>query len=194
MVLTTATILAQNLDQVSLIYVDGDMIQVTNGDQELLQESTMLADCTTLYSDGSFKTADGQQYRLKDGECLDMYGIRYRNEYQYRYKIKKENKDLTQTQLQSRYQNKFHYVKVDGDVFKVKNLVQDRIRKPITLKNNIVVDPFGTYQTPDQQEIRFKDGECLNMNGVKFEGIYEYRKVLAKKSKALQKNKKSTAL
>ncbi|MBQ0734760.1 DUF6799 domain-containing protein [Aquimarina celericrescens] len=194
MVFTIVTVLAQNLDQVNLMYVDGDMIKIKDGDQEQLQESTMLADCTTLYPDGTFKTADGEQFRLKDGECLDMYGIRYRNEYQYRYKVKKENKGLSQTQLQNKYQNRFHYLRVDGNVFKIQNLAQNRVRKPITLENKIIVDPFGTYQTPDQQEIRFNDGELLNMKGVKYDGIYEYRKVLAQMNKTQQKNKKSDAL
>ncbi len=194
MVFATVTVLAQNLDQVNLMYVDGDMIKIKDGDQEQLQESTMLADCTTLYPDGTFKTADGEQFRLKDGECLDMYGIRYRNEYQYRYKVKKENKGLSQTQLQNKYQNRFHYLRVDGNVFRIQNLAQNRVRKPITLENKIIVDPFGTYQTPDQQEIRFNDGELLNMKGVKYDGIYEYRKVIAKMNKTQQKNKKSDAL
>ncbi|GAA4272827.1 hypothetical protein GCM10022258_21210 [Aquimarina gracilis] len=194
MVLGTLSLTAQNMDQSSLVYIDGDMIQFEDNNQELLEESTMLLDCSTLFPDGSFKTADGLQFRLKDGECLDMYGIRYRNEYQYRYKMKKENKDLTPVQLQNRYQDKVHYIKLNGDVFKIKNRYQKRIRKPVTLKNNTIVDPFGTYKTPGQEEIRFKDGECLNSSGVKFEGISEYRKVLAKKSKTQQKTKKSTAL
>jgi hypothetical protein len=32
--------------------------------------------------------------RLRNGECLDMNGVKYSNEYQYRSKIKKENKIL----------------------------------------------------------------------------------------------------
>jgi hypothetical protein len=37
----------------------------------------------------------GDRLRLRDGECLDMNGVKYSNEYQYRSKIKQENKNLT---------------------------------------------------------------------------------------------------
>ncbi len=187
MALGTTTLTAQDL--VSFLFVDGDMVQLADNEQVRLEEPIILQDCTVLNPDGSFQTMDGKQLRLKDGECLDMYGIKYRNEYQYRYKVKKENKDLTQLQKQSRYENKFHYVKVDGVVYKIKNQAQNRLRKPFTLKNGFVVDPYGTYKTPDLEEIRLKDGECLNMSGVKFEGMSQYRKVLGKKNRMAQKIK-----
>jgi hypothetical protein len=38
----------------------------------------------------------GDRLRLRDGECLDMNGVKYSNEYQYRSKIKQENKNLTE--------------------------------------------------------------------------------------------------
>ncbi len=183
MVLGILSITAQNQDQQTFMFIDGDMLQIIDREQVQLDASIMLSDCTTLNPDGSFLTADGEQLRLKDGECLDVYGVKYRNERQYRYKMKKENKGLNQAQIANRYQNKFHYIKIGGGVFKIQNVAQNRIRKPFTLKNGIVLDPFGIYKTADQEEIRLKEGEFFNMNGVKFENPYQYRKMISKKNK-----------
>jgi hypothetical protein len=42
----------------------------------------------------------GDRLRLRNG-CLDMNGVKYSNEYQYRSKIKQENKNLTHDGTQS---------------------------------------------------------------------------------------------
>jgi hypothetical protein len=44
----------------------------------------------------------GDRLRLRNGECLDMNGVKYSNEYQYRSKIKQENKKFTQSQMMER--------------------------------------------------------------------------------------------
>ncbi|MBQ4819650.1 DUF6799 domain-containing protein [Aquimarina sp. MMG016] len=172
-----------NLEETILMYVDGDMLQVIDRDHLVLEESVILEDCTVLNSDGSFQAMDGGQSRLKDGECMDMYGIKYRNEYQYRYKVKKENKDLTGTQLDSRYEKKYHFIKIGSKVYQITDVSQKRLRKDITIGNGIVLDPYGTYQEPGQERVRLRDGECLNMGGVKFDNSYDQRKLMAKKIK-----------
>jgi uncharacterized membrane protein len=54
--------------------------------------------------DGTFQKR-GDRLRLRNGECLDMNG-KYSNEYQYRSKIKQENKNLTQSQMMERNQKR----------------------------------------------------------------------------------------
>jgi hypothetical protein len=57
--------------------------------------------------------------RLRDGECLDMNGVKYSNEYQYRSKIKQENKNLTKPDDGA--QKRSHLTVIDGNVYQIKN-------------------------------------------------------------------------
>jgi hypothetical protein len=69
--------------------VDGDVLQIRDRDQIRLQDKIILTDGTTVNPDGSSR---GDRLRLRNGECLDMNGVKYSNEYQYRSKIKQESK------------------------------------------------------------------------------------------------------
>ncbi|MFD2564369.1 DUF6799 domain-containing protein [Aquimarina rubra] len=183
--LGTITLIAQNqnLEQTILMYVDGDMLKVVDKAITPLQETIILDDCTVLNPDGSFQAMDGYQSRLKEGEIMDMYGIEYRNEYQYRYKTKKENKGLNETQLEMRYQKKLHYIKISGKVYQVDNGSQKRLRNNLDLGNGIVIDPYGIYKESGKEQVRLRDGECLTMSGVQYENSYEQRKNLVKNIK-----------
>jgi hypothetical protein len=90
-VLGSTALFAQDQDQDRLI-VDGDVLQIRDRDQIRLQDKIILTDGTTVNPDGTF------QKRIVcvcvNGECLDMNGVKYSNEYQYRSKIKQENKIL----------------------------------------------------------------------------------------------------
>ena len=95
-VLVTTAISAQDKvqdrdrDQIRLMLVDGDVLQIRDRDQIRLQDPIRLNDGTTINPDGTYLTKNRKQLRLQNGECLDMDGVKYRNEYQYRYKIKQE--------------------------------------------------------------------------------------------------------
>jgi hypothetical protein len=71
--------------------VDGDVLQIRDRDQIRLQDKIILTDGTTV---NRWYLQKKGRLRLRNGECLDMNGVKYSNEYQYRSKIKKENKIL----------------------------------------------------------------------------------------------------
>ena len=60
-----------------------------------------------------------------------MDGVKYRNEYQYRYKVQQENKGLTQVQIQERNQNRVHYMLANGEMIRVRNQSQKQATKSI---------------------------------------------------------------
>jgi hypothetical protein len=62
--------------------VDGDVLQIRDRDQIRLQDKIILTDGTTVNPDGTSRKKD--RLRLRNGECLDMNGVKYSNEYQYR--------------------------------------------------------------------------------------------------------------
>jgi hypothetical protein len=78
--------------------VDGDVLQIRDRDQIRLQDKIILTNGTTV-NQMVLSRKKGDRLRLRDGECLDMNGVKYSNEYQYRSKIKQESKNLTQSQI-----------------------------------------------------------------------------------------------
>ena len=178
----------QDRDQVRLMLVDGDVLQIRDRDQIRLQDPIRLNNGTTLNPDGTYLTKNRKQLRLKSGECLDMNGETFKNEYQYRYKIMQDNKGLAQAQLQEGNQNRIHYMLVDGEVLQIRNQSQNRLQQQLNLADGSVVNPDGTYLTRDRKQLRLQDGECLNMDGKKFTNMYNHRKMLVKKKMKANKN------
>ncbi|WP_272024000.1 DUF6799 domain-containing protein [Olleya namhaensis] len=199
-VLGTTAMIAQDKDQDRvqdqdrLMLVDGDVLQIRDQDQIRLKDKKTLNDGTTVNADGSYLTRDRDRLRLKDGECLDSDGIKYRNEYQYRYKIQQENKGLTKSQIQERNQNRVHYTLMDGEMFQIKNQSQNRIQSQLKLNDGSIVNADGTYQTRDRKQLRLQEGECLSMDGQMFKNTNKYRKMNLKKimlNKRIQKKPKT---
>jgi adhesin HecA-like repeat protein len=179
----------QDQDRTNLTMVNGEMLQLRDRAQVRLKEQVTLNDGTIITPKGLYTTKDGKQLKLKKGECLDNDGIKYRNEYQYRYKIQQENKGLDQVQIQNRNQNRIHYVLMDGDMLQVRNQLQERLQTSMTLNNGTVVNPDGTYQARDRKQLRLKDGECLNMDGKLYQNQIQHRKMLIQKNKKMLNKK-----
>jgi len=183
----------QDQDRTKLVMVNGEMLELRDRAEMHLREKQTLTDGTVVFPDGTFQTRDGERLRLQDGECLDGDGIKYRNEYQYRYKVSQENKGLTEAKIQERNQNRVHYTLVDGEMYLIRNQAQNRLQDPLELGNGVVVNADGTYQTQNRKQLQLQDGECLNMDGEKFKNTYQHRKTMVQKNmKANKMIKKGT--
>ena len=177
----------QDQDRTKLVMVNGEMLELRDRAEMRLKDKQTLSDGSVLSPDGTYQTTDGDRLKLKKGECLDGDGIKYRNEYQYRYKVGQENKGLTQDQIRERNQNRVQYTLVDGDMYVVRNQTQQRLQESLDLGNGVVVDPDGSFQTRDQKRLQLKDGECLNADGQMFSNMYQYRKMIIQKNMVPQK-------
>ncbi len=171
----------QDQDRTKLVMINGEMLELRDRAEMHLREKQTLEDGTVVFPNGQYQTRDGLKFRLKDGECLDNDGIKYRNEYQYRYKVRQENRGLTESQIQERNQNRIYYTLVDGDMYLVRNQSQHRIQDKIDLGNGVVVNADGTYQNRERKQLQLKDGECINMDGEVFRNMYQYRKMIVQK-------------
>jgi len=121
----------QDRDQDRVMLVDGDVLHIRDRDQIRLKDKIVLEDGTIVNPDGTYMTKDQDRLRLKDGECLDNDGIKYRNEYQYRYKIQKENKGLNESQVAERNQNRYQILAMDGELYQIKKSIS-RTGSPTT--------------------------------------------------------------
>jgi len=182
----------QDQDRTNLTMINGEMLQLRERAQLMLREKVTLNDGTVINSKGVYTTKEGKQLRLKNGECLDNDGIKYRNEYQYRYKIQQDNAGLSQAQIQERNQNRVHYIAVDGDMLQVRNQLQERLQTSMTLDDGTVVNPDGTYQNQDRRQLRLQDGECLNSEGKLHQNQYQYRQNLVQTHNNMRMNKVQT--
>lgn len=186
-------------DQDRLMMVDGDVLQIRDRDQIRLKDELVLNDGTIVKPNGTYKIPDQDQdrdrdrdrdqLRLRDGECLDMDGIKYRNEYQYRYKVQQENKGLSQAQVQERNQNRFHVINIEGEMYQVRNQFQNRIQEQYEFANGQSITPDGNIMKQDRLQLRLKNGECLDMDGNRFENTYRHRTKMIQKNMNKNKNK-----
>ncbi len=178
----------QDQDRTKLVLVNGEMLELQDRAQLRLKEKQTLADGTIVHPDGTYQTRNGERLRLQEGECLDGDGIKYRNEYQYRYKVNQENKGLAQNQIEERNQNRLHYMLVDGEMYRIENQFQNRLQSQFNLADGGTVNPDGTYQTRERKQLKLQDGECLNLDGQKFQNLHQHRKMMVQKN--IQANKK----
>ena len=176
-------------DQDRFILVDGDILQIRDRDQIRLKDALTLNDGTTMKPNGTYQTRDRKQWRLKDGECLDMDGIKYRNEYQYRFKVKQENIGLSQAQFQERNKNRTQLMLIDGDVYQIRNQIQNQLHQQLNFANGGSINTDGKYMTRDLQQLHLLDGECLDMDGNKFKNTYTHRKMKMRAKKNMMKQK-----
>ncbi|WP_242158907.1 DUF6799 domain-containing protein [Aestuariivivens sediminis] len=177
----------QERDRDRIMLVDGDVLQIRDRDHIRLKDKITLNDGSIVNPDGTYLTRNGVQLRLKDGECLDNDGIIFLNEYQYRYKIQRENRGLSEAQIQQRNQDRYQIMMIDGAVYQIRNEFQNRIHDPFRLNNGTVVNMDGSYQTKDRKQLQLQDGACLNMNGVMFKNTLQHRKMTI--NKPLMKNR-----
>jgi len=182
----------QDQDRTNLAMINGEMLQLRDRAEVRVRERLTLNDGTIVSPNGNYTTKDGKQLKLKNGECLDGDGVKYRNEYQYRYKVQQENKGLTQAQIQERNQNRIHYVAMDGDMLQVRNQMQERLQNSMKLNDGTVVNPDGTYQNQARKQLRLQEGECLNMDGKLHQNQFQYRQQSLQNKGNERKNKVQT--
>lgn len=178
-------------DRDRLMLVDGEVLQIRDQDQIRLQDPVTLNDGTVVNPNGSYLTKDRVRLRLKDGECLDNEGNKYRNEYQYRHKIMQEDKGLTNAQIQQRNQNRFQIMRIDGEVYQIRTRSQERLQQRLELSNGGSIDPDGTYMTQDRKQLRLQNGECMNLSGEKFRNMHQHRKMMLQKNMKNMKDMKT---
>lgn len=171
----------QDQDQTKILALNGTLLQVRDHAELRLQDRQTLSDGTEIQPNGRYTAPNGRRYRLKEGECLDGDGALYRNEYQYRHKIERENAGLSQAQMQQRNQQRLHYTLVDGTVYQIRHQEQIRLQEQLRLENGTTVFPDGTYQLKNQTRLKLENGACINPSGQIFRNSYMLRKQLVLK-------------
>lgn len=138
-----------------LLIQDGTVLQIRDRDGIQLREQLVLEDGSIVYPDGSYKHANGLKLQLQNGQCLDMQGNFYGSSAQFRQ----------QMQLRNQAMNQLHYAYMDGKVYSIQNQEENQLKKQLNLANGGVLNPDGTLQLRAQQQMRLRDGECVDPEG-----------------------------
>ncbi|MDP1764275.1 MAG: hypothetical protein Q8L07_10345 [Sediminibacterium sp.] len=99
LIMMTGTIVAQNqqaeqkIQQNAVVKVeylvmkDGKMLHTTDGKDMLMQHDMTLKNGMMIKPDGSYQLKNGKQLRLRDGQCMDMNGSKYRSQGMFQRKM-----------------------------------------------------------------------------------------------------------
>jgi hypothetical protein len=115
--------------------------------------------------DGSYQLQNKKQKRLKNGECLDLYGNRYKNQQEFNQ----------QMQIRSQAMAQEHLMLQDGQMYRIQNQERTQLQEQLALQNGSVVMPDGSVKKQDREQLRLKDGECLDMEGNRYENQERWR-------------------
>lgn len=80
-----------------------------------------------------------------------------------------------------------HMVMKDGKMFHNMDGKEMQMQNNMTLKNGMMVNPDGSYQLKNGKQLRLRDGQCMDMNGRKYnsQGMFQ-RKMQGKHGMRMQ--------
>ncbi len=165
-------------DREYYMFQDGQMHRIREGSRTQLQTQVRLNNGTIIEPNGYFQVANRKRKLLRNGECIDFEGNRYRNQERYQKMI---------TQLA---QNN-HFIMQNGNVFQVQNGRKSRIQNQVRLDNNTTIDQDGTVRNENRKEYRLREGECLDNEGKRYRSRERFRLMLDRKERNPKVNKKT---
>lgn len=144
--------------------------------------------------DGSYFINNQQNIQLSEGECIGDDCLKYRSEYQFRFRIEQEKMVLDGSKGQEENRKRYHIVLIKGKAFQVKHYEQNLIENSVDLGYGKILQPNGIHRTSYGRS-RLKEGGCININAQPLINIYEHRKVIIRREikaeKKLDKKSKS---
>lgn len=148
-----------------LLLEEGTLLLIKDQDRTRVRDQIKLNDGTIVSLDGTYKNTLSEQYRLRERECLDFDGNKYLNQQQFRDQLK----------FREQASKQLHYLFQDGKVYRVQDQERNQVRERIRLHENATLNPDGKYQLKNQNQMRLRDGECLDPEGNHFINQAELR-------------------
>ncbi|SDM29303.1 hypothetical protein SAMN05421813_10931 [Daejeonella rubra] len=81
-----------------------------------------------------------------------------------------------QIQKQDRIHQEEHLRFYDGKLYQYKDGVQSQVTEQVRLRNGTVVNPDGSYQLQNQERFQLRQGECLDMDGIRYRTQNKFNK------------------
>jgi hypothetical protein len=84
-------------------------------------------------------------------------------------KEKKQDQDKVREQDREKVQEPEHLMMMDGEMYQVGVNKQEKVKEPLKLHNGMMINPDGSLMMKDQKMERMKNGECMDMEGNRYE-------------------------
>lgn len=81
---------------------DGKMLRIRDGQQTTVTSPQTLNNGVTVNPDGTVQTRTQRQFRLRDGECLDMDGNRYTSQERMQRRFERQDKMQQRQEVRSK--------------------------------------------------------------------------------------------
>ncbi len=81
-----------------------------------------------------------------------------------------------QVQKQDRIHQEDHFRFYDGKLYQYKEGVQSQVMEQVRLKNETLINPDGSYQLQNQERFHLRQGECLDMDGLRYRTHNQFNK------------------
>lgn len=148
-----------------LVLEDKKLLQVRDQDRIHLTEQVTLPDGSVVNVDGTYRNAQGDRLRLRDGQCLDMDGNKYSSEEQFSQHL----------QYRLRAMNQLHFAFQDGHVFQMQNGESSQVRERTALQNGGYVYADGSFELPGQPPMQLREGHVLDPAGNMYRNQSQFR-------------------
>lgn len=70
-----------------LLMKDGKMFHNMNGKEMMMQNQMTMQNGTVMNTDGSYQPKTGKQHQLRNGQCMDMNGNKYRSHQMFQKRM-----------------------------------------------------------------------------------------------------------
>ena len=104
--LSEAQIQERTQNRYHIMNIDVQLYQIKNQSQNKLKQQLKLNNRVVVNPDGSYTNRDGKQLHLRDGECLNMDGQMFKNNYMNRKMVVQKNMNANKTMTQKKVQTK----------------------------------------------------------------------------------------
>ena len=75
-----------------------------------------------------------------------------------------------------------HLVLQNGQMYRVQNQQKSQLQEQLTLPNGTLVTPNGSVQAKEKKRFQLKDGECLDMEGKRYETQERFREKMEQRN------------
>ena len=128
------------------------------------RENLKLQNGTILNQDGSYQLQNGKQFKLRDGECLDVTGIRFASQQQF----------FRHTQRQAQVSNGKYFMMQRGRLYQMKNQQMQPVDSKIQCRNGATLNPDGSYHLKNGRRQQLRDGQCVDPDGNLYQSQQRY--------------------
>ena len=104
--------------------------------------------------------------------------------------LRQRDRTKTQTQLRDRIHQEEHLQFLDGKLYRYQNGVRTQVQSQVQLQNGGYINPDGSYQLKNQERMQLHSGECLDLDGNRYQNqkMFNQKHMMTRKEMMQNRN------